>query len=518
MSIRNFSVRAKLYTLITVFAIGFAVYGTWSWTTLNLVKVNGPYYKQIVQGKDLIADILPPPNYIIESYLMALHMSNEVDEGADTATIQSYVDRVAQLKAEFDDRHQYWIDDLDDDEMKRVKTVDCYEPAIRFYNVVDEKFIPACLAGDKVVAAELARGELREHYEVHRKSIDQVVQMATERCANAEVEATEVIEHRTAWSIGIVCVIFGGCGVFGWLTIRAIVNTLKASAVSVRTVSGRCGDLNEISHRMQGNASVTSDLAGKTTEAAAIVSSNIQSLATAVDEFESSIREISGNTTNAVSVAQTAVNAADETTATVTKLGESSSEISNVIKVINSIAEQTNLLALNATIEAARAGEAGKGFAVVANEVKELAKQTSTATEDIIGHIETIQDDTQQAVTAINHVSQIIRDINESQNAIASAVEEQSAMTGEISRNISEVSNGSETIARNIAEVADAAVSTTAGSQETLHASGDIEDLASDLLKIVGDVESVVSAKGEASGPGKYQLAAADDRSLLDEK
>ncbi len=248
--------------------------------------------------------------------------------------------------------------------------------------------------------------------------------------------------------------------------------------------------------------------------AAENVSANVQSLATAVEQFDISIKEISGNTTNAVTVAQTAVDAALRTEATVTKLGESSSEISNVIKVINSIAEQTNLLALNATIEAARAGEAGKGFAVVANEVKELAKQTSTATEDIIGHIGTIQADTEQAVAAINHVSEIIREINESQNAIASAVEEQSAMTGEIARNIVEVSNGSESIAQNIAHVADAAASTTLGTEETLQASTDIDAMANDLLQLVGEVSTVVAASSESQS-GKYQLAASDARSLL---
>ena len=184
--------------------------------------------------------------------------------------------------------------------------------------------------------------------------------------------------------------------------------------------------------------------------------------------------------------------------------------------MINSIAEQTNLLALNATIEAARAGEAGKGFAVVANEVKELAKQTSSATEDIIGHISTIQADTEQAVTAITHVSEIIRDINESQNAIASAVEQQSAMTSEISRNIVEVSNGSETIARNIAHVADAAASTAVGTDETMQASTDVNGLASELLQYVG-VEARQNSPSSSS-TGKYQLATADARSLLSPK
>ncbi|MCA9048612.1 MAG: hypothetical protein KDA89_07775, partial [Planctomycetaceae bacterium] len=184
-----------------------------------------------------------------------------------------------------------------------------------------------------------------------------------------------------------------------------------------------------------------------------------------------------------------------------------------------SIAEQTNLLALNATIEAARAGEAGKGFAVVANEVKELAKQTSSATEDIIGHIETIQADTQQAVSAIRRVTEIIREISESQNAIASAVEEQSAMTGEISRNILEVSQGSESITRVIAHVADAAATTTLGTEETLQASGSIEAMALELMELVGQVSTEIGSRpATKSSSGRYALKSADSRSLLSNK
>jgi methyl-accepting chemotaxis protein len=178
-----------------------------------------------------------------------------------------------------------------------------------------------------------------------------------------------------------------------------------------------------------------------------------------------------------------------------------------VIKVINSIASQTNLLALNATIEAARAGEAGKGFAVVANEVKELAKQTSDATEDIIRKIAMIQEDTAEAAEAIQQVTGVIRQINESQNAIASAVEEQSAMTGEISRNISEVAAGSGEIARNITLVAGAAESTSRGTNGTIRAAADIEELADELLMLVGftqeSLTSIPADKGYSKATAK---------------
>lgn len=203
----------------------------------------------------------------------------------------------------------------------------------------------------------------------------------------------------------------------------------SALECTVQTLASAAQELTSVSQQMASNSEETAAQASVASSAAEQVSRNVGSVASAAEEMNASVKEIAKSAHEAARMATTAVKVAEKTNATVSKLGESSVEIGNVIKVITSIAQQTNLLALNATIEAARAGEAGKGFAVVANEVKELAKQTAKATEDIGRRIEAIQADTKGAVDAIAQIGGVISQINDIQSTIASAVEEQTATT-----------------------------------------------------------------------------------------
>src|SRR5262245_21510238 len=244
-------------------------------------------------------------------------------------------------------------------------------------------------------------------------------------------------------------------------------------------------ELTAVSQQMAANAEETASQANVASAAAEQVSKNVTVVSTGAEEMGASIQEIAKSANEAARVATSAVKVAETTNTTVAKLGESSAEIGNVVKVITLIAQQTNLLALNATIEAARAGEAGKGFAVVANEVKELAKQTAKATEDISGKIEAIQRNTKGAVEAIAQIGKIINQINDLQNTIASAVEEQSVTTGEINRNVAEAARSSNEIAQSISGVAQAARSTTEGTSNTQRSADELSKIALDLQKLV---------------------------------
>ncbi len=257
-------------------------------------------------------------------------------------------------------------------------------------------------------------------------------------------------------------------------------------AASAHAVASSSEELSANSAQISASAEETSAQGGVVASAAEEVSRSVETVAAGAEQMGASIREIASNAAEASEVASRAVSAAATTKATVDKLGESSAEIGNVVKVITSIAEQTNLLALNATIEAARAGEAGKGFAVVANEVKELAQETAKATEDIAKRVLAIQGDTTAAVAAIDEISTIVAQISDRQTTIASAVEEQTATTSEMSRSVQEAASGTGEIAANITGVSSAAEATTQALTQTRTAVDELSQMATDLRATVG--------------------------------
>ncbi len=280
-----------------------------------------------------------------------------------------------------------------------------------------------------------------------------------------------------------------------FVKIRDVMSSIGQDASQL---AGSSEDLSRLSQEMSSNAEETSAQANVVSAASEQVNANVQTVAIAVEELTASVREIASNANDAASIASSAVERAESTNTTISKLGDSSAEIGKVINVITAIAEQTNLLALNATIEAARAGEAGKGFAVVANEVKELAKETSHATEEIRQRIAAIQDDSSQAIDAIAAISDIIESINEIQATIATAVEEQTATASEIGRNIAEAARGSSEIASSIAGVAEAAQSTSEAAASAMSAASGLAEMAARLRQSVDQFRQAGRAGGSA--------------------
>ncbi len=518
----RFTIRRQLLGSALLALAGFVLFGIVAFATLNELKINGPRYLRIVQGKDLVADLVPQPVTLVESYLAVHQMLGETDR----RRLDELIRGSQELRLKFEARHQYWDKSLPAGTLKTTLHDKAYPPASEFLRIMDGEFVPAVRRGDQEGARQIADRLLKPLYEQHMKVVLDMVQVASQQTMKEEKTALAIARERSALVPLLGLVLAGVTLTIGLFLSRRIVRAIEQMRrVAERTAGGdltcrvpyegddelgqlatstnqmvdslrgvlsHIGDravtlataseeLSSVSTQMIGSAEETSRQANVVSSGSEQISRSVESVSVSVEEMIASIQEISKNTSEAARVATVAAGEADITNAAVNKLGASSGEIGKVVQVINTIAQQTNLLALNATIEAARAGEAGKGFAVVANEVKELANETAAATKDISRKIEAIQADTLDAIQAIGKISETIQQIKDISNSIATALEQQLATSGEIGRNLTEAARGSGEISAGIVKVAEIARDTAGSSENTQRAAEELARLAAEL-------------------------------------
>jgi methyl-accepting chemotaxis protein len=527
LGIKNLKISSKLCLLMLIAGIGFVTFGAIAYSTIGTVKVAGPLYDKIALEKDLVADIVPPDLYLgaeANTQLLAFIVAK------DPAEMQMYLQDYRAAEKAFETSNEKHNRVFPPGHVKDLLSGTTRVEALEWFRVIDTEAIPAKVHGDEKGALDIWTNKARPHFTAHRKAALELLDAVNQAEKKTEIETAATISSRMMVLIGIGVGLLALIVIFGSITSRAITGSLNKTVDVLETAA--TGDLRDrvvvdskdesgimgnalnvtldkigqavhaigdasvrlatageefsaTSQQITANSEETSAQANLVSAATEEVNRNLQTVATSTEEMSATISEIAKNASEAAKVAGEALQAAVETNATVTKLGESSAEIGPVIKVITSIAQQTNLLAPNATIEAARAGEAGKGFAVVANEVKELAKQTAKATEDISHRIAAIQTDAKGAVQAIETISGIISRVNHISTTIATAVEEQSATTSEMSRNVAEAAKGSREVAENITGVARAAQSTASGATESQKAARGLAQMSTELRTLV---------------------------------
>ncbi len=478
----NWSIKQKLLGLAAVsalLALALGICGYWGVSRISAATGRVGEDAAIVRhymGADMAHDALHAD--VLKAVIVSTSAPSEAGK-----VQQSFDEHASELRASLEQAEIV----LKDEALRKTLS----EERTRLENYISAAGKVLALGTENHEAAVAELPALEKLYLALAKEMDateDVIVRGTNQSVAAAVET-----QRFTKSFLTIAVIAGTLSVFG-LGYGVAMQFSRSVGSSAAALVTSAEELTALSQQMSANAEETSAQATTVSAAGEQVSNSVQTIAAGSEEMAASIREIAKNSSDAVMIASEAVRTTEATNAIVTKLGASSAEIGQVIKVITSIAQQTNLLALNATIEAARAGEAGKGFAVVANEVKELAKGTARATEDISAKIEAIQGDTKSAVDAIGQIRSIIHKISDYQHSIAGAVEEQSSTTSEMSRNVAEAAKGSSEIAQNIAGVAQAASSTSAGANEAEAAAAALARLGGELHKLVGGVRNLEAA------------------------
>ena len=451
----HLTIKARFMLIVMILISGFSIFGVLTAYVLNTVSVNGPVYKRIVEGKDIVADVLPPPEYIIESFLTTLQMSTTSDPN-ELAEMER---DLGILEKDYHTRHHYWQAQLLEPNIAIPLLDTSYQAAIAFYEETNRQFLPALHAGNtQQMHASLQK--LHILYDQHRKAINEVVRVTNARNSEDEARTVEQIAfYKFGLSgifilsvlLSILVTVFISNGILKSLKLgQQIASEIAAGDLRhdheieqqdevgdlLRSVKAMQGSLRQMISHIASNAFSIASISSQLNVLADQVKNNSvqqshasQNVASAVEEMTVSIAQITHTAGESEHLVEQAgfmasegyavVNdathemgkIADTVTGTsqiISELGNSSRQITEIVEVINSIANQTNLLALNAAIEAARAGVQGRGFAVVAEEVRKLAERTAQSTQEVTTMIDTIQRNADNAVASMEKGSLIV--------------------------------------------------------------------------------------------------------------
>lgn len=484
------TVTGKLTLLVTVFLAGFTAIGAISFAALGRVRINGPTYREIIRSKDVIADVLPPPLYVVESYLLVL----EALDAGDPDAVRALVDRSAKLRAEYDERHRHWQANLTDATLREQLLATSFEPARRFFGLRDDKIFPALLAGDTARARRLTVGPLEAAYQEHRAAIDAVVATATSSAIELEERASRTVTWEGYELLAASLLIALLAAGIAWLIARSLVSRLQQASVALSSTA------TQIAATSREQQSRIGDQSASTTEIAAAVreiSATSRELVKTADELSlgaSRAAELALEGRGGLERMDARMRGLSSSTGSISgklsAIREKANDINVVVTTITKVADQTNLLSVNAAIEAEKAGEYGLGFLVVAREIRRLADQAAVATLDIEDMVRQMQDAVSTGVMEMDkfddEVRSSVKAVQEVSEQLGGVIEEVEGFHGRfesLKEGMHSQSLGAEQINGAMVTLVDGAEQTAASLREFNGATDGLRDVVANLRR-----------------------------------
>lgn len=513
MSLATMNLKYRIFTLMGVTVAGMIIISTVLFATLSRLEINSPLYLKIIQDKDLVADILPPPEYLIESYLVSLQLMQASPEERP-----NLINKLKSLKSDYDARHEFWAKNQLAAETKDLLLKQSYDPAIAFYQKAFNDYIPALEKGDQA-ATTIALAAMKLDYVQHRAGIDQLVTLVNKQIEANEADAKDKIHASILITLATLTIFIALLLVAFILFRRSLMKTLGCEPSEVLDILNNIakGDLtiaispapedrssllfaaktmkdsliNIVQEVHAGTESIASasgqiaagnlDLSNRTESQAG----SLEETASAMEQLTSTVKQNADNARQANQLAATASEVASkggavvsEVVVTMGAINESARKIADIIGVIDGIAFQTNILALNAAVEAARAGEQGRGFAVVATEVRSLAQRSAAAAKEIKllidDSVEKVEQGNKQAAQAGSTMSEVV-----------TSVQRVTDIMSEISAASREQSQGIEEVNQAITQMDETTQQNAALVEQSAAAAKSLQDQANNLEELV---------------------------------